>query len=261
MKKLQKNSLKRFYLIAAIAIFITGCKKESSSVIQESSAVEQITTTQGPKVTLCHGKAQSFVERDSHGNPTCIGFLFSEDALANLPDKDTMTPVPAPANNGTLVDHISVDWNVHGHEPAAIYGKPHFDIHFYMISMAEQNKIVMGPEMEVLPAAEFIPPNYQSIPGGVPMMGKHWADVTAKEFNGQPFDHTFIYGSYNGKFIFYEPMVTLAFLQSKKNFKGDIKQPAKVQRKGYYPKTYSVRYDAVKKIYTVSLNDLTWRDI
>jgi hypothetical protein len=261
MKNLQKHSLKGLYLIAALAIFLTACKKESSMINEESSMVDQPNTTLGETVTLCHGKAQSFVTKDAKGNPERIGFTFSEEALSNLPAKDTMTPIPAPADNGTLVDHISVDWNTHGHEPVGIYDKPHFDIHFYWISEVEQNKIVVGPEMEVLPSSDFIPTNYQAIPGGVPMMGKHWADVTGREFNGQPFDYTIIYGSYNGRFIFNEPMVTLAFFQSKKDFKADIKQPAKVQREGYYPKSYSVTYDAAKKMYTVSLDQLTLRHI
>jgi hypothetical protein len=261
MKNLQKKSLKGFYLVAALTISLTACKKQSSTVDQESSTVEQPTTTLGETVVLCHGKAQSFVTKDANGNPVCIGLTFSEDALTNLPSTNTMTTIPVPKDNGTLVDHISADYNPHGHVPIGIYDKPHFDIHFYMISEAEQSKVVIGPEMEILPPAEFIPTDYQPGPSGVPNMGKHWSDVTSKEFNGQPFDYTFIYGSYNGKFTFYEPMVTLAFFQSKKSFSAVIKQAAKVERQGYYPTMYSVAYDAAKKMYTIKLEKLILRHI
>ena len=50
---------------------------------------------------------------------------------------------------------------------------------------------------------------------GFPRMGLHWADAAAPEFSGQPFVKTFIYGSYDGAFIFAEPMLTKAYLESK----------------------------------------------
>lgn len=254
MKKFHKKSFKAIYLIAATLIFLGACKEQSSTL-------EQPTTTLGESVVLCHGTAQSFVTKDANGNPESVGFTFTEDALKDLPGTDFMTTIPLPKDNGTLVDHISVDFNAHGHEPPGIYDLTHFDFHFYMISEAEQNMIIIGPEMEVLPGAEFVPTDYQPGPGGVPQMGKHWSDVTSKEFNGQKFDHTFIFGSYNGKFIFYEPMVTLAFLQSKQNFIDAIKPQAKVQREGYYPQAYKINYDATKKLYTVTLDQLTLRHL
>jgi hypothetical protein len=254
MKKFQINSFKGICLVAFLAISFASCKEENATM-------DQPTTSLGDLVLLCHGNAQSFVTKDANGNPQSMGFTFTEDALTDLPDVVTETPIPLPKDNGTVVDHISVDYNPHGHEPVGIYDKPHFDFHFYFIPEAEQMLIDTGAKMEVLPAAEFIPPSYQPTPSGVPMMGKHWGDVTSGEFNGKPFDRTYIYGSYNGKFIFHEPMVTLAFLQSKQNFTDPIKQQAKVQIEGYYPTTYSVSYDADKKMYTVTLGGLTLRHI
>lgn len=72
----------------------------------------------------------------------------------------------------------------------------------------------------------------------VPTMGKHWVDVTSPELNPnnpQPFTQTFIYGSYDSKVVFYEPMITLDFLKTTANFERLIPQPAKVQQSGYYP--------------------------
>lgn len=252
MIKLYKRSLKGIYVLAALALLLDACKKDDT-------AFPQPTTTYGKTVPLFGGKAQSFVTKDASGIPQSIGFFFSEEALNDLPTTNTMTMIPAPEDNGTLVDHMSVDFNAHGHEPAGIYDVPHFDLHFYMIPEMEQHAIVNGPEMELLPPAEYYPQDYADIPGGDPMMGKHWADLTSKEFNGQPFDRTFIYGSYNGRFIFHEAMVTLEFFKSKQNFSDKIKQQTKVQRDGYYPQKYSVTYDATTKIYTVSLDQLSLR--
>src|SRR4051812_5791424 len=94
MKKFQKLPLKGIYLIAALAICLNACKKGSASVDQASTQESnQSTTILGKPVTLCHGKATSFVTKDANGNPQCIGFTFSEDAIANLPDVMTETPI------------------------------------------------------------------------------------------------------------------------------------------------------------------------
>jgi hypothetical protein len=254
MVKLYKKSLRGICMIAALSVLLDACKKDDTTF-------KQPTTTYGKTVALFDGKAQSFVLKDAAGVPQTIGFSFSEDALTNLPGTNTMVTIPAPEDNGTLVDHMSVDFNVHGHEPVGVYDVPHFDLHFYMIPEMEQMAIVPGSEMEVLPPAEYIPQDYIPFPSGDPMMGKHWGDQTSKEFHGQPFDRTFIYGSYNGKFIFHEAMVTLDFFKSKQSFTDPVKQQQKVQREGYYPQTYSVTYDAANKIYTVTLNELTLKHI
>ncbi|MDB5021505.1 MAG: hypothetical protein JWQ28_2632 [Pedobacter sp.] len=240
--------------MAALALFLNACKKDNTKIYESNVAY-------GKTVALGSGTAQSFVIKDANGNPQTIGFTFTEKALLNLPSTNTMTTIPAPANNGTLVDHMCVDFNAKGHEPAGIYNVPHFDLHFYMIPEAEQMAIVNGVEMENIPSSEYFPADYAPIPGGDPMMGKHWADLTSKEFTGHPFDRTFIYGSYNGKFIFHEAMVTLEFFKSKKNFTDLVKQQTKVQREGFYPKTYSVTYNAAKKVYTVTLDQLSLKHI
>ena len=254
MVKLYKRVLKGIHLVAALSLILSACKKDST-------IVHQPTTTYGKTVALFGGKAQSFVTKDADGVPQTIGFSFSADALDNLPATNSMVTIPAPEDNGTLVDHMSVDFNAKGHEPPGVYDVPHFDLHFYMIPEVEQMAIVPGPQMEVLPATEYIPKDFISFPSGDPMMGKHWGDATSKEFNGQAFDRTFIYGSYNGKFIFHEAMVTLAYFHSKQSFTDIVKQQKKVQRDGYYPQTYSVIYDAKSKLYTVTLNQLLLKHI
>ncbi|MCW3108253.1 MAG: hypothetical protein JWQ09_2759, partial [Segetibacter sp.] len=67
--------------------------------------------------------------------------------------------------------------------------------------------------------------------------------------NGQPFSQTFIYGTYDGKVTFYEPMITLAFLKSTTSFERAIPQPAKFKKAGYYPTKMRVtKHDGVTDI-------------
>ncbi|HSR39348.1 MAG TPA: hypothetical protein VLL95_10575, partial [Phnomibacter sp.] len=87
-----------------------------------------------------------------------------------------------------------------------------------------------------------------------------WANLHAPEFNGQPFSHTFIYGSYDGKVTFYEPMITKAFIESKvathQNF-----VPATLfdPDEAWYPTSYNIWYDPAKDRYYISLGGFTWR--
>lgn len=94
---------------------------------------------------------------------------------------------------------------------------------------------------------------------GVSGMGAHWIDPVSHEFHGHDFTHTFIWGSYDGRFIFIEPMITKAFLESKPQVSVPLKLPTEYERSGYYPTSYAIRYDATTRAYTVALEGLTLR--
>ncbi len=161
-------------------------------------------------------------------------------------------------------DHIQLDWNPKGHEPANVYDKPHFDIHFYTITREQQAKItatgkdaaiaVKKPDAKFVPAGYILPP----IPA-LPRMGAHWIDPKSPEFNKEPFTNTFLYGTYNGKMAFWEPMITKAYLETKPDVRLPVAQPGTYEVPGYYPTHYSVRYDAQRKEYTIALEGLTYR--
>jgi hypothetical protein len=145
--------------------------------------------------------------------------------------------LPAKALEVTPFKVNGLDWNPQGHEPENVYTLPHFDFHYYMVPAAEVLGAVDMQKMMVPPAAEFIPANYVAGPP-VPQMGLHWVDVTSPELNPtnpQTFTQTFIFGSYNSKLTFYEPMITRQFLLNTNNFERSIPQAPKVQTTGYYP--------------------------
>lgn len=202
----------------------------------------------GPQVNFHGGKAHSFIQLDRHGKPEKLGISINDQAWNNLPiggepghnhENSATIPLHAKAQAATPFRHIGLDWNPAGHEPDNVYTVPHFDFHFYMISDAERTAIPpyeQNPEaFDNFPAAHFFPATYIAPPGGVPQMGKHWLDATSPELNGSPFTETFIYGSYNGKVTFLEPMVTKAFIEQSNVFERAIPQPAKYQAAGFYP--------------------------
>ncbi|MCC6412529.1 MAG: hypothetical protein IT270_12770 [Saprospiraceae bacterium] len=140
--------------------------------------------------------------------------------------------------------HVYFNWNQHGHEPMPVYTIPHFDVHFYYQSQAEREAIMPWDTIKgnSLPAGTHLPPTY--VPGGlVPQMGNHWIDVFSGELNGETFTETFLYGTYDGKVSFIEPMITKAYIDEKSGtFEKEIKQPTVYELTGkYYPTKFGVK--------------------
>jgi hypothetical protein len=237
----------------------------------------------GPPVKVGNGMARAYVVTDDKNanTPLELGIALDERALDGLPSTEMeyryLLPLPAQAPDPYKL--VELDWNPHGHPPPQVYTVPHFDFHFYTITLAERNAIVpsnpsFAAEANNLPSDGYVPPFYAVLAGpgqtpadiAVPMMGVHWSDVRSPELqamlghpeNYQPFTKTFIYGSWNGRFIFYEPMVTLAYLQSNSDFSSDIPVPQLYPEPGYFPTSYKVTYDAQAKEYRVALTGLTW---
>ena len=170
-----------------------------------------------------------------------------------------------PAANPSIYQHLSLDWNAMGHEPAGVYDKPHFDFHFYSINQAE--RIAIDPADPAFatkaanhPAAGFMPQGYVPVPPPVPAMGVHWIDPTSPELNGQPFTRTFIYGSWNGAMTFAEPMITRAFLLTKPNATNPVPTADRAAVPGLYPKAYAVRFNQATSRYEVALTNLISRN-
>ena len=129
-------------------------------------------------------------------------------------------------------------------------------MHFYMIDEPEKNSIdTTKPELNILPDSFLLPTFYVPEPGGISKMGKHWVDITSPA----PFTSTFIYGSYNGKVIFHEPMITRAFLLSKPDTVMNIRQPVGFARPGHYPTNYQIQFDNEKKQWRIILRDFEHR--
>lgn len=246
-----------------------GTQKKGGAL--KTPAKSKAGTFVGATRPLGSGTVRSWVTLDEAGNPQAVGLTFSESAFRTAPTElprgqesvELNLPLPKQAA-ATAFDHIGFDWNPMGHPPANIYTVPHFDIHFYTISTAEQERITaQGDDLQkcyLKPADGYAPVGYILPPEtAVPRMGAHWIDPNARELNGQPFTRTFLYGNYDGKIIFYEPMIAKALFETKMNLTEYIKLPQKYAKPGYYPTQYSVRYDAARKEYTVALEGMVLR--
>ena len=241
----------------------------------------------GAAVQIGAGKARVYVQPSATAGaaPLEIGIALDDGALQGLPTADQAPPqamgsfsyvLPLPAGMPAPYGVVQLNWNPGGHPPPGIYDAPHFDFHFYTVSPAERDAVLpsdpaFAAKAGHFPGAEFIPPGYMVLPpppapiDAVPMMGVHWLDVAAPEL--QPptspshaaFTRTFIYGSWDGKFTFLEPMVTRAFLLTHGDVTVPIATPAKYAAAGYYPSSYRVSYDARLHETHVALTKLVHR--
>lgn len=239
------------------------------------------------------------------GRPTAVGLLLTQDALQGLPydpptaglwcyDKDgdgQVDPMHECAGGYEDVLHLGEEfrsevdspftyvlnnWNPHGHMPPGVYDKPHFDVHFYTNANEERLAIRPGPcEVLVhcddyplgknLPEEQYRHPDFEDLDALEPAMGNHLADLTAPEHHGEPFTHTFIYGTWDGEVTFYEPMVTLEWFEGLAGGSiGDecfpIKQPEAWQESGWYPTEYCLDYRANRQELTASLQEFVYRE-
>ncbi|MGB6224140.1 MAG: DUF5602 domain-containing protein, partial [Pseudonocardiaceae bacterium] len=90
----------------------------------------------GPAQSIGNGTVKAYVTLDNAGNPSEVGLRMSATSLDGLPAEDAVPPrmimldLPQQAS-ATVFDHVMINWNSHGHAPVELFGKPHFDMHFY----------------------------------------------------------------------------------------------------------------------------------
>jgi hypothetical protein len=251
------NLLLLGFSVAFIMCSLSSCDKEKDEK-------EPDQTFKGAEVNMGNGKANSFFKIDGSGTPLEIGFEMTMEALTGL-NQDPATPalstfvlpLDQKALDVTPFEHLVINWQPNGHPPVGLFNVPHFDFHFYTISLADRLAIppyspATAAKMDLLPPTGFIPVTYQPDPGGIPAMGKHWIDPADRV----ALSHMMIYGSYDGQVNLIEPMVTLAVLQAGNTITKPYAQPEKFAKTGkWYPSKYNIYLDQQTKKYYVTLTE------
>ena len=278
-------------LAAAFALLLMACGSGARSA--------EADRTLGWRASVGKGEVVSFAEWEQHGAPRAIGIMISADALASLPSEHSdghhcfdrngdgvtarpaecfetheyVIPLPDAVNRRSDIPFkwVLFNWNLHGHAPPGVYDVPHFDVHFYMTPIADALAIHAGPcgpefvdchhfDLAKVPLpAGLMHPDYSDVDGVAPAMGNHLIDLGGREFHGEPFTRTWMYGAYGGRITFYEEMVTLAYLLSRPDSCAAIKSPPAVAASGYYPTQRCVRYDANANAPIVSIEGFVYR--
>jgi len=271
--KTRRVSATAWGLLAATLLTVGFGALALIGVDPSGAAAPNGSSVYGPEAPLGHGTMRTYVLMEG-SVPVEVGVAMSAEALHGLPaahDPGGIEIEPhhfsfeqvleLPADSPTPFRHVAVNWNPGGHEPPGIYDTPHFDFHFNTITDKERRAITredpaFDAKAERYPQPARIPAGYVAIPGAVPMMGAHWVDPTSPELNGEPFTRTFIFGTWDGKLIFAEPMIAKSFLESRPDYTAALVLPEEVAEPGYYPSRYSVRWDEAAQEYRVSLGGL-----
>jgi hypothetical protein len=254
----------------------------------------------GTPQKIGNGMVRTYVVLDEKDGrtPIEVGVAMSEGTMDGLPAAMPMSGDMAdmgmlilalPAQNPTPYKFVEVGFNPMGHEPAGVYDLPHFDFHFYTVSDSVMKAIVPSDPAYATRAASFPAPEYRApfyvdaataagIPPAaatVPVMGLHWLDVRSPELQKlvgnpagwRPFTTTFIYGSWDGKFIFDEPMITRAYIMAKRDSANAVRDeiiPVSVAQRyepaGFYPGAYRITWDAQSKEFRIALTQLAWKE-
>lgn len=239
----------------------------------------------GAPVQIGQGQARSYAlyAQDGDRVPVEFGVALDSLALEGLPTQGAMLELPLalPADPVLPYRYVVLNWNPEGHPPEEVYGVPHFDFHFYMTPRSEVEAILPSdpnfarkanhvPEGDYLPPFYIVPvaPGEEVASAAEPRMGVHWVDVRSPELQGmlgnpsayEPFTTTFIYGSWDGRITFLEPMISRAYLLTHPDVVLPISQPAAVPEAGWYPGAYRIVYDRDAKEYRIGLTDLSRRD-
>ena len=170
--------------------------------------------------------------------------------------------------------YATVNWNPEGHmEPApSVWSAAHYDFHFFIVEPSLINGIRTGPCAELIDCDDFKrasvalpkhhqPQGYIDVGAAVASMGNHLIDSTDPEVAdpSRGFSSTFIYGAYDGKLTFLEPMISHKFLASRPDRCSPVREPQAYATAGYYPTSYCVRYDASMSSYRVTLEGMVYR--
>jgi hypothetical protein len=257
----------------------------------------------GTPVPVGEGRARAYVVYDQKdgGAPLEIGVALDERAVHGLPAPRPNTGggshehehldnhaylLALPPRGAAPFQFVELDWNPGGHEPPGIYDVPHFDFHFWTASRETRAGIVPTAP-QYAEHADQLPPEAQRAPfyavaaapgappasAAVPLMGVHWVDTRSPELQPpgspthRPFTTTFIWGSWAGRFVFLEPMITRAHIMAKKDATDPaardevipVPTPAQVGAPGYYPGAYRITWDEQAREYRIALTQLAPR--
>ncbi|NMO04723.1 hypothetical protein HH308_26220 [Gordonia sp. TBRC 11910] len=205
---------------------------------------------------------------------TGLGVAVTAAALDGLPGGSTATTLMLDLPSGLPAEPftcVMLNWNPRGHQPTALFGKPHFDIHFDMVTMSDLQAISpsspgFAAKAAHLPDAAHTPQGFAPLPGpplaaqAVPGMGLHLADAGSRPTPGHyNFQHILLAGSWDGRYTFIEPMIARDWLLARRPYAESVHQPVAYQHDGRYPLRYSSRFDSGDDTYRVELSDFVTR--
>src|SRR5574338_327063 len=137
-------------LHVALLGLLIGCGADSSSIAPPTSPaldragydVPGAHRQYGVPTKVGDGMARTYVVLDEKNGraPLELGIALDDRALSGLPTEpgEFSFTLPLPTHAPEPYRFAELDWNPQGHEPEGVYSVPHFDFHFYTVSVAER---------------------------------------------------------------------------------------------------------------------------
>jgi hypothetical protein len=252
---LKRKRVTALCVMALVCVFSFSCRKKTD---REYKSDEK---------HMGNGHVYSWIITDYTGKPKSLGFTMTASALEGLsntgnhndPHNNVDLPLIPRVAKQTPIDHIGIDWNPNGHVPAT------YSLNFYMMTLSERSQIgtnvtdslrhTKAPPADYLPAGYINPPPFLA---AEPRMGTHWIDPNSPEVCcNAPFTFHFVYGSFNGRVNFIEPMITYDMFKGITDFTKNVPRPAKVHISGYYPTLLHIYQQDGN--YTVAMENMEYR--
>lgn len=157
-------------------------------------------------------------------------------------------PLPESVRERTGIDHLGVNWEVHGHPPGP-FMTPHFDFHFYTIDGEEVDAIdcTDTEKPDVLPDTYVLPdmqmPDGTTLVGVcVPAMGMH--ALAEPELNATSlFEASMVVGYYARNRVFIEPMIARDKLLQRADFSLTVPATGAMEPGQAWPSGFHARFD------------------
>ena len=289
------NNLKKVMALVIVFSFcscstndeLSNASTSTNSSLKTSS--DKFNVFKGPEVQYLNGKARSWISINKEGFPLELAIEFTPDVLVDLPiptdgemvmpennvlpgtlveDGATVLPLHSKAKEVTPFEHIGLNFQPMGHDPG--FNVPHFDLHFYAITLEErlaiptydQNNQDIVDAFNLFPDPTKMPNDYVKPPliqASYPNMGKHWLPISWF-IGSNTFTHIMVYGSYAQKNTFTEPMITVDYLLSGEEFSGTYSQPLTFEEPGNnYPTKYNIYHDELNGNIYITLSDFVTR--
>jgi hypothetical protein len=238
MSTKKQKKMRFFSLIGAVGLAVALVSAVGALAITHSE--------KGTAQQTANGVAKSWATLGAHNDVRKVGVTVPLSLIASPPSEPGKGPAgsivvlqfPEVVQDHTLFNHFELHWEAHGHEPD-VFLVPHFDLHFYAVPESQVRMVV--PPDPVAPDKNRIPDGF-IYPGPgetVPQMGVHAVRPADLQME---FTDVLIFGFYDGKMTFIEPMVTQKTLLQKKDFELKIPVPETLGHSTLYPTMFKAHY-------------------
>ncbi|BCM88631.1 hypothetical protein IAD21_00472 [Abditibacteriota bacterium] len=265
---MQKLKMPRRPLIIGgiLAVALAGCSGGSTVTTPQSI------TTYGADSTFGKGLMRSYVTTQN-SVPLEVGVEITEAALASPADLPAPPAGQAavevqmaqPPIESSVTPFLSTTMFYSPGHPPESQEVPHLHPTWFTVNDQTRFQILPNnPASFTPPAAGELPTGFISPPDPVfsfiPTIGNIYFDPTEAGYNENPFTTALSeYRFFNTHIACIALGTPNTYLLSKQSLKRPIGIPSKYPKSGYFPTTYSIRYNSSRKTYIMALGDFVYR--